>query len=419
MDILVIGSGGREHALVWKLKQSAKVKTIFVAPGNGGTATIATNVVITKSAEIIDWLKSHSVDLVVVGPDDYLAEGLVDQITLLGTKAFGPTKAAAEIEWSKSFAKQLMKEEGIPTAGFAIFKDLAEAKKYIQTQNFPLVIKANGLALGKGVIIAPDLAAAEAALQGMMADKLFGTAGDEVVIEECLVGREISIHAFCDSNGAVLFPTSQDHKRIFANDQGPNTGGMGTIGPVPIVTAEEVKMIADQIVLPTLAALKKRSRPFRGLLYPGIMLTAAGPKVIEFNARFGDPETQTYMRLLESDLAEILLACAEDRLADQNITWSNGAACCVVLASGGYPGSYEKGKVIFGLDAIAGPNIIVFHAGTKITDSHLVTNGGRVLGVTAVGDDLKQALAKAYQAIDGINFDGKQYRSDIGAKVLA
>ena len=418
MKVLVIGSGGREHALVWKLKQSPTVRDIFVAPGNAGTAQMATNLLLSTTNEIVDWLKKNRADLVVVGPDSYLEEGIVDKIKELGIPVFGPTKAATEIEWSKSFAKQFMKEEGIPTASFHVFSDYKKASEYIKTQKFPLVIKANGLALGKGVVVAHNLSEAEQALKKMMNEKIFGSAGAEVVIEEYLQGREISIHAFCDGETAVLFPAAEDHKRIFDGDQGPNTGGMGTITPVPWVSKEMIEEIERKIVKPTIQALKKHGRLFQGILFPGVMITDEGPKVIEFNARFGDPETEVYMRILETDLVEILLACINGTLKKQKITWSEKSACCVVCASGGYPGKYETGKTISGLDTIHNKSVVVFHAGTKMDGNKAVTNGGRVLGVTAVGKNLKTALSKSYNAIKSVSFEGMQYRKDIGKKSL-
>ncbi|MFA6554548.1 MAG: phosphoribosylamine--glycine ligase [Candidatus Paceibacterota bacterium] len=416
MDVLITGSGGREHALAWKLKQSKKVKNIFVATGNAGTSKIAKNIDASNVEEIIGWLENNPVDLVIIGPDSHLSLGIVDKLEDLGIKVFGPTKAASEIEWSKSFAKKFMKEEGIPTASYEIFSNIKKAKSYIKKQSFPLVIKASGLAFGKGVVIAKSLKEAEDALREIMSDKIFGEAGNEVVIEEYLQGKEISIHAFCDGKNAVLFPSAQDHKSIFDNDKGPNTGGMGTIAPVPWVTREQMKEIEDMVVIPTIKALERRGKPFKGILFPGIMITKSGPKVIEFNARFGDPETQSYMRILETDLIDIILACIHGNIKDQNIKWSPKSACCVVCASGGYPNKYENGKIISGLDL--NEDAFVFHAGTKSDGKNIVTNGGRVLGVTAVGNNLKESLGKAYKAIKLISFEGMQYRKDIGLKSL-
>jgi phosphoribosylamine--glycine ligase len=418
MNILIIGSGGREHALAWKLKQSLGVKNIFVAPGNAGTSAIAKNVPLSKTNEIIDWIKGNPVDLVVVGPDNYLADGIADKLQKMKIEVFGPTKLASEIEWSKSFAKQFMKEESIPTADFEIFSDIKKAKKYVSNHSFPLVIKANGLALGKGAIIVNNIAEAGLTLKEIMQDKVFGEAGNQVVIEEYLNGDEISIHAFCDGEYTILFPPSQDHKRILDGDKGKNTGGMGTITPVPWISDRQMSEIEEKIVKPTLHALKNRGRTFKGILFPGIMITKDGPKVIEFNARFGDPETQSYMRLLESDLLPILLACIDGNLKDQDIIWSKKSACCIVCASSGYPGKYEKGKIINGLDKIRGKGVEVFHAGTKLDKKQIVSNGGRVLGVTSTGNNLKEALNKAYKNIESISFEGMQYRKDIGVKSL-
>ncbi len=432
MNILIIGSGGREHALAWKLNQSPKVKQIYVAPGNGGTESIAKNIPLKTTPEILDWIKENQknensperIDFVLVGPDDFLADGIVDELNLLNIPAFGPTKAAAQLEWSKVFAKELMKEEGIPTAECEIFTDIEKAREYIHKQiaekkenAFPIVLKANGLALGKGVIIAENQEDAEKALQEMMGDKIFGDAGNEIVIEEYLKGYEISTHAFCDGESYVMFPSSKDHKTIFEDNKGPNTGGMGVIAPLPKVTEEQMNQIAKQIIEPTLNAMKKRGAPYKGLLYPGIMLTDTSPKVIEFNARFGDPETQPYMRLLESDLLDILIACTNGTLKEQKITWSSKSSACIVAASGGYPGKYEKGKKINGLENFNNENaddVVVFHAGTKSDAGKIVTNGGRVLNVTSLGDNLEDALAKAYTALESISFEGMQFRRDIG-----
>jgi phosphoribosylamine--glycine ligase len=353
----------------------------------------------------------------VVGPDDYLAAGLVDTLSSHGIPAFGPTRAAAEVEWSKAYAKELMIEEGIPTASYETFTDYEAARAYVESQPCPIVIKASGLALGKGVVVAETQLEALEALSAIMLDKAHGDAGNEVVIEECLIGREISAHAFCDGGHAVLFPSVQDHKRIFDDDKGPNTGGMGTVAPVPWVSAEDMKAIEEEIVLPILRGLAKRGRPFKGVLFPGIMITDAGPKVIEINARFGDPETQSYMRLLESDLVDIMLACVLGTLSEQDVRWSSASACCVVAASAGYPAQYEKGKAIKGLDEV-GDDIVVFHAGTAMQDGTLVTSGGRVLGITATGTDLSEAIQRAYAAAGRLSFEGMYVRSDIGRKAL-
>ncbi len=416
MNVLIVGSGGREHTLAWKLKQSPKAIKIFIAPGNAGTAQCGENIEVRTNEEILGWLKQNKVDLVVIGPDSYLADGLTDEVQKMGLVVFGPTRDAAEIEWSKSYAKQFMQEENIPTAKYVVFEDQKDARSYLQTQSFPVVIKADGLAAGKGVVIAKTLPDAEGAIEDMMDKKIHGDSGRKVVIEEYLEGFEISIHAFCDGESAVFFPFSKDHKRIYDGDTGPNTGGMGTIAPVPGVTDEDMERIRTSIVLPTLAGLKKRGRPFRGVLFPGVMLTKQGPKVIEFNARFGDPETQSYMRILESDLFETLYACATTSLKDVEVTWSTDSVCCIVLASEGYPGRYEKGVAIVPPKDTS--DVIVFHAGTALQEEVLVTNGGRVLGITATGKTVKQALETAYHSINHNIFTGVQYRTDIGASAL-
>lgn len=416
MKVLIIGAGGREHALAWKIKQSPKVKELYVAPGNAGTSKISVNLDLRSSEEIINWLRENSVDLVVVGPDDYLAGGIVDEVNNLGIKVFGPTKTASQIEWSKVFAKKFMQEENIPTAYYKVFTDAQAAQKYIRNQKLPLVIKASGLALGKGVIIAETHEEADKAIADAITKNIFGEAGKEIVIEEYLDGVEISVHAFCDGENVVMFPPSQDRKRIYKNDRGPNTGGMGTIAPLPNISKEQLEEIKTKIVIPTIQGLKKIDRTFIGVLFPGIMLTSNGPKVIEFNARFGDPETQSYIRILETDLVDIMLACIDGNLDKQEVVWSNKSACCIVLASGGYPGSYEKGKEVKGLNGDLSAEIEIFHAGTKTYNEKVFTNGGRVLGVTSVGANLKEALGDAYKTVNQISFEGMQYRKDIGHK---
>lgn len=413
MKVLIVGGGGREHALAWKLKQSPKVTELFVAPGNPGTAQVARKVEAKTVDEIVAWLGEHAVDLVVIGPDNYLAEGLTDRIREMNIPVFGPTKAAAEIEWSKAYAKQLMLEEGIPTARSRTFATAALAKDYVAGQKLPIVLKADGLALGKGVVIARTLEEANTAIDELMKSE----AGARLVVEDYLEGFEVSFHALCDGEEAIVFPVAKDHKRIGEGDTGPNTGGMGTVAPVPLVPTEQVALVRERIILPTLRALKKRGRPFSGLLFPGVMLTRYGPFVIEFNARFGDPETQSYMRLLTSDLFNALYACATGTLSEVTLTWSKDAACCIVLASGGYPGDYEKGVTISGLPSDT-DKVVLFHAGTREANGKLETSGGRVLGVTATGSDLKDALERAYGVAEAIQFEGKQYRRDIGATAI-
>lgn len=417
--VLIVGSGGREHALAWKLAQSPKVGALYVAPGNGGTAKIAENVPTRDQNELAGWTLSNKIDITIVGPDNALSDGIVDLFQEKGLKIFGPTQKAAEIESSKSFAKKLMKANNIPTAEFEVFNDYNEALTYLKSKGAPIVVKASGLALGKGVYVCRKLDEAENALKEIMIDNKFGDAGSEVVIEEFLEGQEVSFHAFCDGKTATLFPTTQDHKTIFENDKGPNTGGMGTFGPVPWVTKEMINKVKEKVVESTLAGMAKIGRPYVGILYPGLIMTNNGPKVLEFNARFGDPETQSYMRLLESDIYDIIEACVDGKLSEIEICWSKKSAICVVLASEGYPEEYVKDVEIKGInEAEKIPGVVVFHAGTKVGDKKLMTAGGRVLGVTAIGDNLKEAQKNAYEAVDKIKFEGMQFRRDIGAKVL-
>ena len=418
-NILIIGSGGREHALGWKLKQSPKVGKIYFAPGNGGTAQIGQNISanVLNHKEIIDFAKKNDIYMVVVASDDPLAAGMVDDLNKAGIRAFGPTKKAAKLEWSKTFAKKLMKKAGIPTAAFETFDDYKKAYKYLLKQPLPVVIKASGLALGKGVVVAQSMTEAKHALKSIMLDKLHGKAGDSVVVEEFLEGQEVSFHAFCDGKTAKLFPTSQDHKQIFDHDRGPNTGGMGTISPVAWVTEDLIDDVKNNVVIPILKELKKSGITYKGILYPGIMVTKNGPKVLEFNARFGDPETQSYMRLLKTDLYDIFTACIDGKLDGMNIRWDHQSACCVVLASKGYPQSSQKGVVISGITkANSQKDVVVFHAATKKQNKDLVTNGGRVLGVTATGKNLNDSLKKAYIGVKKIKLVGMQYRKDIGLR---
>ncbi len=418
MNILIIGSGGREHALAWKLKQSPKVQEIFIAPGNAGTTSLGKNSALDTSNHqaVIDFSKQNDIGLIVVGPDDVLASGMVNSVQKAGIKIFGPTKEAAEIEWSKAYSKNLMKKLEIPTAQSEAFQDFESAKKYIESHPYPLVIKASGLALGKGVVIAKSAEEAIAALQEMMIEKIFGISGETIIIEEFLQGYEVSIHAFSDGAHVSMFPVAQDHKQIFDGDKGPNTGGMGTVAPFPSISAAMVKEIEQKVVMPVIQELKNSGREFKGILFPGIMMTKNGLKVLEFNARFGDPETQSFMRILKTDLVDILLACIDGNLDGVKIKWEeNLSACCVVLASPGYPGAYPKELPIAGIEnAEKIKDMIVFHAGTKNLADTLVTNGGRVMGVSAIGSSLPEALKKAYRAVDVINFEGKQFRTDIG-----
>ncbi len=415
MNILIVGSGGREHAIAWKLRQSPRVEKIYIAAGNAGTAIIGENVPVDTMSEILEWISHNTIDLVIIQQDQHLADGLTDAIRKMGIAVFGPSKAAAEIEWSKSFAKQLMQKARIPTAASMVFSSPEEAKIYCRTQIFPLVIKADGLAQGKGVIIAHDLVEATAAIERISIMKEFGDAGTEILIEEYLEGIEFSVHTFSDGKHVAMFPSSQDHKRAYDNDQGPNTGGMGTIAPVPDITKEIMNEIEQTIILPCIRELSRLGKPFVGVLYPGIMLTKNGPKVIEFNARFGDPETQSYMRILKTDLLDVMLACIEQRLDAVHIEWSSEYACCISLASKGYPGEYQKGFLVSGIStAEKNKDVVLFHAGTKHEGGNIITNGGRVLGVSVTSSDLSSALQKGYEAVDTIHFKGMEYRKDIG-----
>ncbi len=418
MDILVIGSGGREHAIVRKLRESPRVGRLYCAPGNGGIAQDAECCPVNAMDKegMLALCKEKAVDLVFVAPDDPLGAGMVDYLEAGGFPCFGPNQKAAQIESSKVFSKNLMKKYGIPTAGYEVFDDPAKALAHIQSQGkYPAVIKADGLAVGKGVIIAQNQEEAAAAIRSLMEDKIFGDSGSRVVVEEFLTGPEVTVLAFTDSK--VLYPmvSSMDHKRAFDGDQGPNTGGMGTISPNPFYTEEVAKTCMETIFLPTMEAMNQEGRPFKGCLYFGLMLTPDGPKVIEFNSRFGDPETQVILPRLKTDFAEIVEAVVQERLSQLELCWSEGPCACVILASGGYPGSYEKGKEITGLDQHGqAPGVTVFHAGTTCENGTFYTNGGRVLGITAQGASLDNALDSAYAAVKSIGFEGSFYRRDIG-----
>ena len=414
MKILVVGSGGREHAIVWALSQSPRVTELYCAPGNAGIAALATCVPVgaTDVEAMVSWAAEHQMDFVVVAPDDPLALGMVDALEAAGIPAFGPRKDAAVIEASKAFSKELMRKYHIPTAKYATFTDMDQAIAYIHEQGAPIVVKADGLALGKGVTVAATEEEAVEAVRAMMADNKFGASGSTVVIEECMTGPEVTVLCFADGEHISPMPSSQDHKRAYDGNQGPNTGGMGAITPAPCYTPEIAQRCVKEIFEPTMAAMKAEGRPFQGVLYFGLMLTAEGPKVVEYNARFGDPECQALLMRLDTDLMDIFEACVKGTLDQVDIRWKREAACCLVLASGGYPLSYEKGKVIEGLDQVADAE--VFHAGTAEKDGRIVTNGGRVLGVTALGEDLESAIRNAYQAAQPIHFDQMHFRTDIG-----
>lgn len=420
MKVLVIGSGGREHAVIRKLAESKEITHLYCAPGNGGIRAQAqtVNIAATDVEKMVDFARREAIDFVVVTPDDPLVLGMADAMEAAGIPAFGPSRAAARIEGSKVFAKNLMKKYGIPTADYAVFSDPAAALDDIRRRNrFPAVIKADGLALGKGVVIAQDLDEARAALHSIMEEKVFGRSGSQVVVEEFLTGKEVSVLAFTDGHVVRPMVSSMDHKRAYDNDEGPNTGGMGTIAPSPYYTPEVAERCMREIFLPTIEAMNKEGCPFRGCLYFGLILTADGPRVIEYNCRFGDPETQVVLPLLQSDLFSILRAVREERLAAADIAWRDGAAACVVLASGGYPKKYQTGFPITGLDADGGcAGAIVYHAGTKWQDGQYRTAGGRVLGVTGLGDTLEEAIRRAYAAAEDIRFENRHYRTDIGRK---
>jgi phosphoribosylamine--glycine ligase len=419
LKILVVGSGGREHALIWKIAKSPMVDKIYCAPGNGGISRLAECIPL-KAMDIegiVAFSKEHKIDLVVVAPDDPLAAGMVDALEDEGIRAFGPRKNAAVIEASKVFSKELMKKYNIPTAGYEVFENSAEAIEHLRSQKYPIVVKADGLALGKGVIIAQNFEEASDAVNSIMSDRVFGSAGDRIVIEEFLSGQEVSILAFTDGKTVIPMVSSQDHKRALDNDQGLNTGGMGTFSPSRIYTPEIAGYCMDKIFMPTVEAMNNEGRKFKGVLYFGIIITNNGPKVLEYNARFGDPETQVVVPRLKNDIVEIFNAVIDEKLDTVEIEWEDNAAVCVVAASGGYPQSYETGYEIAGLEeAESDPGVVVFHAGTKFIDGKYVTSGGRVLGITAVDSTLDRAIKRAYEAVEKISFKNMHYRKDIGVK---
>ncbi|MCX5694618.1 MAG: phosphoribosylamine--glycine ligase [Candidatus Omnitrophica bacterium] len=431
MKILVIGSGGREHALAWKIKQSKLCDKLFCAPGNGGIAQIAECIDI-KADDVdglLNFARKEKIDLTVVGPEKALALGIVDEFAKAGLKIFGPNKKAANLEASKVFSKELMAKYKVPTAKFKIFDSPDAAKKYIEENGAPCVVKADGLAAGKGVVVAKTIDEAKDAVTSMMQEKVFGDAGRKIIIEDCLIGQEASILVITDSKEVLALASAQDHKRISDNDQGANTGGMGAYSPAPIVTADILKEVLNKIIYRTIDGLAKESIDYRGVLYAGVMLTKDGPQALEFNVRFGDPETQAILPRLKSDLVEVMLAASAGKLSKiGSLEWDNRACVCVVCAAGGYPGNYGKGKVISGLeDAERIKDVVVFHAGTELRvindvgqrqEKEYLTNGGRVLGVTGLGDTIKDAINTAYQAVEKIEFEGMQYRKDIGGKAL-
>jgi len=419
MKVLVIGGGGREHALVWKISQSPKVSKIYCAPGNGGIAALAecVNIKATDIEGLVKFAVDNEIDLTVVGPDDPLVMGIVDAFKEKGLRVFGPDKNAAIIEGSKVFSKNLMKKYGIPTASYEVFEDSGKALEYLKGFTYPAVIKAEGLALGKGVIIAQDYSEAEKAVKDIMEEKIFGEAGNRVVIEEFLVGQEVSVLSFTDGSTIVPMVSAQDHKRAYDNDEGLNTGGMGTFSPSRIYTSEIAEYCMNNIFIPTVQAMKSECREFKGVLYFGLIITKEGVKVLEYNARFGDPETQVVLPRLKTDIIDIFNAVIDGKLSEINIEWDDNAAVCVVMASGGYPLKYQIGYEISGIEkAEQHEAITVFHAGTKSVNGKIVTAGGRVLGVTATGRSLDEAIRIAYEGVSNIHFENMHFRKDIGIK---
>ncbi len=421
MDVLLIGSGGREHAIAWKLKQSRQLGRLYIAPGNAGTARCGQNVDIddTDIPALVDFAKTQKVGLVVVGPEDPLSNGIVDTMEAAGIKAFGPSGAAAQLEADKALAKQLMRSSAVSTAEARVFDRFSDAKAYIASRDEPVVVKAAGLAKGKGVVVCDDPADGILAAEKIMVDKIFGAAGDRVVVEDKLLGEEASILAFVDGHNIYLMDSSQDHKPIGDGDTGPNTGGMGAYSPAPLVTDAMMGKISREILVPMVDAMNRNGTPYKGVLYAGLMITSGGPRVLEFNVRFGDPETQPILMRLKSDLLEVFLAVCDGRLDEVTLKWDPRPAVCVVMASGGYPDAYEKGKVISGIaEAEKLDDVVVFHAGTRSQDGNVVTAGGRVLGVTALGRDVAAAKSQAYEAVSHIHFDGAYCRRDISDKAL-
>lgn len=419
MKVLVVGSGGREHALCWKIAQRPDTE-VYVAPGNIGMVDVATlvNIKVDDIAGLVDFAKAEGIDLTVVGPELPLTLGIVDAFQEAGLACFGPNKAAAKLEGSKAFSKELMKKYGIPTAAFDTFTDVDKAKAFVDEIGVPCVVKADGLAAGKGVIICMTREEADKAIEDMLTDHAFGDASATIVIEEYMVGPEVSVLAFADGKSVLPMVSAQDHKRIFDGDKGPNTGGMGAYSPAPVYTEALSAEVNKTIIEPTIAAMAAEGTPFTGILYTGLMLTEKGPRVLEYNVRFGDPETQPIMVRMKSDIVSLFQACVDGKLDEATLEWHDEAAVCVIMASGGYPASSEKGVPIHGLDDIAAEEAIVFHSGTAEKDGEIVTNGGRVLGVTAKDATIKGAIDKAYAAVEKINFDHMQFRRDIGARAL-
>ncbi len=421
MNVLLIGSGGREHAIAWKLAQSKNLSKLYTAPGNPGTTKCGKNIPIgvNETDKLVDFARENNIGLVVVGPEDPLAAGVVDAFEAAGIKAFGPSAAAAKLEADKVFAKQLMRSSAISAAEGRTFERFTDAKAYIASRDEPVVIKAAGLAKGKGVFVCDDPADGILAAEKIMCDRIFGPAGDKIIVEDKLLGEEVSILAFVDGRNIYLMESSQDHKPIGDGDTGPNTGGMGAYSPAPVVTEDLMNRITREILVPVVDGMNRNGTPYKGILYAGLMITAGGPRVLEFNVRFGDPETQPVLIRLKSDLLEVCLAVCDGRLDEVTLKWDQRPAVCVVMASGGYPGDYQKGKRITGLnEADRIEDVVVFHAGTAVKNGDIVTNGGRVLGVTALGQTVADAKARAYRAVDKIKFDGAYCRRDIADKAI-
>lgn len=420
MKVLVIGGGGREHAIIWKLSQSRRVDKIYCMPGNAGISEIAECIDVHNDLEaLLDFVKYEWIDLTIVGPEDPLSKGIVDLFEKDGRKIIGPNKMAAMLEASKVFAKDFMRRYGIPTAEYRVFTSYLHAEDYVRVKGNPIVIKADGLAAGKGVFVAKTVDEAIEALRLIMKERVFGDAGERVIVEDFLNGEEASFMAFCDGKTVIPMVSSQDHKRVYDNDEGPNTGGMGAYSPAPVITEEIEKIVMNKIMLPVIRGMRSEGIKYKGILYAGLMIKNGFPYVLEFNCRFGDPETQPVLTRLKTDLIDISFAIIEERLSEMELEWRTEASVCVVLASRGYPGKYEKGKVIDGIDKLKGLNdLYVFHAGTGFNNGDLVTSGGRVLGVTALGKDIKEARDRVYNAIKEIHFDGMHFRRDIALKAL-
>jgi phosphoribosylamine--glycine ligase len=420
MNVFVIGSGGREHALCWKIDQSPLVDKIYCAPGNGGIAQVAecVDIAVTDYDALVDFAKANDIDLTVVGPEAPLVDGIVDLFEKEGLQIFGPTRAASRLEGSKIFAKEFMYEYNIPTAPFRTFDNVNEVNLFLTKIQFPIVIKADGLAAGKGVFICNDINDAKVALDQLMEKKVFREAGNQIVVEECLFGEEISILAVSDGERYVLMESSQDHKRIFDDDLGPNTGGMGAYSPAPLASKKLLREIGSSIIEPTIKGMEMEGTPFKGVLYAGLMITKEGPFVLEFNVRFGDPEIQAILPRMKTDFVTLMLASCQQRLGEIKLEWDKRSCICIVMSSGGYPGKYEKGMEITGLENVDAENTMVFHAGTKKQNGRLVTSGGRVLGVTGLGASIEEAINHTYAQVERIKFDHCFFRRDIGAKAL-